>query len=61
MGFDYPADTYSKLARFFNVEINVALRVNDSGLAAIVDEVGRVSETTEIETLDFHGISVPEA
>src|SRR5712692_1614457 len=40
--------------RFFNVLIDVALRIDDSGFAFRSDQIRSVSETAEIELLEEH-------
>lgn len=51
-------------ARCFDVYLDVTLRVDDSGRCTGSDEVGRMGEATEVETLDlnrFHAPSCVEA
>jgi hypothetical protein len=38
----------------FDVLVNVALRVDDRGLAVRADEIRRVRETAEVELLEVH-------
>jgi hypothetical protein len=44
---------------FRQVLINVALRVNDRGLAFGADEVRGVRETSEVELLEVHFLKTP--
>ena len=53
MGFDDPADADVEAGGGFDVEIDVALRVDDGGFSGVMDEVGGVGETAEIEAFDI--------
>src|SRR5262249_46977425 len=54
VGLDDMADRQALRRRFLQVLIDVAPRVHDRRLALRPDDVGRLSETAEVELLEVH-------
>jgi hypothetical protein len=56
MGFDDVFDLEAVGVGFLDVDLDVASRVNDCGLAFRPDEVRRVRQACQIELLEVHRV-----
>ena len=54
VGLENPADREALRPRLGQVLVHVAAGVDDRGLAAVADQVGRVGETTQVELPEEH-------
>ena len=52
---DHVLDPETVFGRFDEVLIDVTLRIDDSRLTAIADQVRRVGQAAEVELLEVHG------
>src|SRR5580658_9007639 len=56
VGFDDPANLEAKFRGAFDINRDIALRVDHGSLARVVHQVRRVGETAEIEPFNLHGL-----
>jgi len=56
MGFDDVPDFQAVRLRFFEVDVDVALRIDHCSISAGTDQVRSMSKTAEVELTEIHGM-----